>query len=499
MKKLNGLLHDVTVINFKFFLKLLNRYKKVTLSACVLALVSSLYLYFSQPIVFQKQAYFEIQTKTHERAGSVDFIAEFMDSGNASIKKPELMSLVNSYKFSKLLAETLVKSEKFATLDLSAPTDKESTAFKAMKNCTTEQCTLQSLKNILPNLFSIESEVGTNRFVVTITTRSRDTTLEVLDVFRRTLEQIRRDEVVGQIDSAINQIEQLIVTRKTELESNGGFDKVARNNLLETMLEQQRSDMMRIASELNKEKERFSYNKIRLQESNLMANTFIEGSDKLDYEKFAKLKKRSEELRSNIASVSSVSMSARSESELSILKKLNSELSQVELDLSKLGSIKRNVAFDDNFINSQINNQSNFEFDYKVAGAKLKNMQREFDLSKEKLDKLYAEKILHDNDLQGFKSDIEYLKLLESKLLTSKIRKSTIGSEVFFDAYGPEMLVFKRNSAVQIAAFSALFFSFVFFFIIVGIYLFDDRIFDAEEISKCFDDLPVLGNTPHFD
>ena len=499
MKKINALLHDVTVINFKVIFKLLKRYRQATIIASALALIVIPYLYFSQLVIFQKQAHFEIQNKAAEGSGSKGIFSEIMDVNPGYLKRPEVMAIVNSYEFTTALAENLLASEKFKKLDFSNPYSKDTSSHLALTKCSDKNCYLKNLREILPKIFSVEAENGTNRFALVVTTRSRETTLEFLKSFQKALEKVRYEDAVAEVDVQIKKIEELIASRRNELENKGGFDKVASSSFLETMVSQQKDKVMLLGDKLNKERDQFNYQKIRLSQSAETTNTDIEGSEKLGYEKYTKLKKRLAEIHQNIASISALSPTARTESDGQILAQLKNELKETENELSRMGNVKRSIAFDDSFINKQIDNQSSFEFDFKVAGEKLKALQREYDVAKSELDKLYNKKVVLENELLTFKSDIEYLKLLEGKLLSMKMKKSTLGAEVFFDAYGPEVMTFKRNSLVQIVLFSSLIIAFLLMISVVGIYLFDDRIFDEDEIAKCCADIPVIGNTPHFD
>jgi len=160
---------------------------------------------------------------------------------------------------------------------------------------------------------------------------------------------------------------------------------------------------------------------------------------------------------------------------------------------------KRNIAIDDSFIDTQINNQTNFEFDYKVTGAKLDGLAKEYDLAKKELDKLFSRKANMDNQLVALKPDLEYLKLLESQLVSIKLKKSAVDADVHFDAYGSEVAAFKKNSFLQISLFTILIVGFLLFVIQIGIFLWDDRIYDEFEIEKCCGDIPIIGNAPSFD
>jgi hypothetical protein len=134
-----------------------------------------------------------------------------------------------------------------------------------------------------------------------------------------------------------------------------------------------------------------------------------------------------------------------------------------------------------------------------VTGAKLLNIQKEYNTAKLELDKLYLSKAKMDNQLLALKPDLEYLKLLESRMVAIKLKKSAIDADVHFEQYGNEIAVFKRNSIGQITIFSFLIIGFALFLIQICIFLCDDHIYDEHNLQKCYDDLPVIGYSPRFD
>ena len=97
------------------------------------------------------------------------------------------------------------------------------------------------------------------------------------------------------------------------------------------------------------------------------------------------------------------------------------------------------------------------------------------------------------------KPDLEYLKQMEEKLVSLKMIKSAVKSDVFFDNFSNDVMLFKRNPLWQILAFSLIFTLFFLFSVLIVVYLRDDRIYEEMELVSCFNDLEVIGKTPDFD
>jgi hypothetical protein len=95
--------------------------------------------------------------------------------------------------------------------------------------------------------------------------------------------------------------------------------------------------------------------------------------------------------------------------------------------------------------------------------------------------------------------DKEYLKLLESKVVSLKLVENTITSDLEFESVNPIPSSFLRNSLGKIFMFSIVGSMFLVLVLVVIIYLFDDKIYDENELALAFQELKVIGQTPKFD
>ncbi len=497
MKKLNALLHDVTIVNFSLIAKMVVRYRKVSLVAVVAVFSIIPYLYFTQVVIQQKQVFFKVNSQTGE--ANSNSLTNILDSGTQFLKKPEIMAVVNTYDFKTIMAQHLVSSPDFKKYDFNSTAQNVGGVSSALESCSDDNCKVNVLRDTIPGMFSLDSELGTDRFSLVITTRSAKTTMAILGSFQVALDKVRLQNAISSIEDQIKQIQELITKSRTELENTSGFVKVAESESLDASIYQHKDKIKNLIDRLNRESDQQSFQQIRLKESNLTANSNIDSDEKLGYEKFSKTNRRIEELRQNIGALNSTPPANRTPSDERVLAELKVELKKNESELRKMGDLKRNIAYEDSFINTQINNQSSFAFDYKVSSAKVKSLQKEYDRSKKELDQLFELKAKMDNELLALKPDLEYLKLLESKFVALKMKKSAITSDVYFDHYGPDVMSFKRSSLIQISAFSILFIAFFLFIALIVVYLRDDRIYDEFEIEKCCDDLQIIGEVPHFD
>jgi hypothetical protein len=496
VKKLNYLLHSVTVVDFVLVAKLAARYRAVTaLGLLALAAVVP-YLYLSQPVVYQKEVFFKI---VREVPVGADAKLPLSNLGGPSSTVSETVTLVNSYEFVGKLAAQLARASTFLDLDFDHPTLGFSSATRALARCADEACRVERLRPLLPHLYALSGDAATDRFGLKLTTRSAATTMHLLQAFERVISEQRIAIARELAEKQIAQLQELTAKSRRELEAKGGFEKLASAEFLDALIGQQKDKILGLSNRLARGDSQVYSQWVRLRESDLAASTSIAGARKLSYESYVKLSKRVEELRQNVAAITATPAAARTETDAVILAKLQAELAANEAELAKIGNVSRNLRLDDSFIDTQKGNKSAMEFDYRVTGAQVRKLRAQYEQAKEELDELFSRKAVLENELIVLKPDLEYLKLLESKLVALRFRLSSIGSDVHFEAYGPGVTAFKRSSLTWIALFSAVLVGFLLFICYIGFYLFDDRIFDELEIERCVDELPIVGHAPHFE
>lgn len=499
MKKLRNLLHSITLVNFPMVAKLVLRYRLATLGGVLLFAWLVPFYYQRQAVIFQKEVHFKIFAQARTSASDKLGIIELAEGPNSGLNMPEVLSVVNTYDFTTQLARHLVGSEHFSKLNFLHPTATETATVLTLRNCKTDECRIPLLRNLVPNLYSLNSDVSSGRHSLKIISRSALTTLEVLRCFQITLEEVRIQNAAVQVEKLLTQMQGLATKSKNEIVAKQGFEKIASAEFLDALIAQHKDKLRSLSMRLVKDDNQYFSQRIQLKESNLSAQNLIEGKDRLTYENYTKVNRRIDELRQNIASINSTHLSTRTETDGIVLAQLKNELAETELELKRFGQLNRNVAVDEKFIDAQKGNKSALEFDYKVTTARVLKLREEYEDAKAELDDLYSQKAQLENELVALKPDLEYLKLLETKLVTLKFKQSSITSDVAFEHYGGEVASFKRSSLTKITVFAALFVAFLLFNLYLVMYIFDDRIFDEAEIQKCIDELPIVGQAPYFE
>ncbi|MBY0516480.1 MAG: hypothetical protein K2P81_06205 [Bacteriovoracaceae bacterium] len=499
MKKINALLHDVTLIDFAFMVKLAKRYKTVTRLAVGAFLILTSYFYFSQTTVHSKKVFFKMTSQ--EDTGGGRKIDELVgDVASNFVNHNEVKAMVSNFKFIHLLAEKMVDSPNFTKLDFNSPaTNSLRKPDDLFASCSSRDCKVRILEAVISGMYDIESEIGTGRFVLTVTTRSALTTTEFINYFIVAIKENRLNMALEEYEKKISHTEELINTSRKDVYTKGGFEKVASLESLEASIARQHDKMKDIIVRLNGEIHQNHFQEVRLKTSEVAANTTVGDQSKEGFEQYQAITKNIAKLKQNIESLSSIPESSRSPSDNVILGQLQTDLKKSEAELQSLGKISRNVAHEQKFIDSQMSNQTDYEFDYTITKQKLKKLQSESEKAKSDLSYLLSQKAKLDNELLALKPDLEYLKKMETKLVGLRMLKSGARANVMFEDYGPEVSSFKRNSAIKIMSFSFFFVGFFMFLALMIIYLLDDKIYDEREFEKCYEDLRVIGYAPKFD
>ena len=118
---------------------------------------------------------------------------------------------------------------------------------------------------------------------------------------------------------------------------------------------------------------------------------------------------------------------------------------------------------------------------------------------KEILNQTIKENLKLESRSAVLRQDLEYIKLLESKLISIKLMVATITPDLIFEKYSTQLDEFNRSSAIKNLLFATLFSFSIYFILLLMRYFLDDRLYEEHEIKKCFQDLAIIGKTPDFD
>jgi len=220
--------------------------------------------------------------------------------------------------------------------------------------------------------------------------------------------------------------------------------------------------------------------------------------DRLTRVQDSTLRSRIDEVRQNIASLSSVPEASRSDSDRVILANLNDELKKLESKISN-SFTDNEKRFSDEFGKQQEMNEKTFEFEYSVAKNKILKLTKEYEEARLKLDEVSKDKISKDATITKLKGDLEFLKNLETKQMSLKLMSSTMTSDLVFEDVAKRAREFRRSSVVKIFLFCFFIVAFLYMISIVVRYFLDDKIYSEDDLKNHFKNLDFIGEVPSFD
>lgn len=370
---------------------------------------------------------------------------------------------------------------------------------KIRKNCKNNNiCMVEALIGAVSGTFQVDQGLTDNRFVLTISALNNETVTLMGKIIVKAIEnnriQISQYLVVKEMDSVDN----LIKESRSIIEGLDGFKILEENEKIQANISDLKDRSRTLLLSINAEISNLSALEARVKE----VKKSLEKSSKID--KLSRLYEVStqgkiEETRQNIANLSNVSESNRSDSDKLILSKLINELQVLEDKHPKTGRSIANLRSDELFNKDQENHEKNNEFEYYVSKNKLANLEEEYRSVKEQLDELSKDKVSKEAFINKIKTDFEFLKNLESKKLSLKLMSSTTTSDLLFEEFGKGTREFRRSTIFKTFMFCFFISIFLYTISVLIRYFMDDRIYSEDDLKAYFTDLEFLGEVPSFD
>jgi hypothetical protein len=455
------------------------------------------YFYFSQPRIYSISIPFKTVSK---HTVSTDLTSFLPVENSSSVSLNELSVSLSSYAFYKSFSEMLLQEKTFDRLNFGTISNGNSLyGTKIRKNCKNNNiCMVEALIGAVSGTFQVDQGLTDNRFVLTISALNNETVTLMGKIIVKAIEnnriQISQYLVVKEMDSVDN----LIKESRSIIEGLDGFKILEENEKIQANISDLKDRSRTLLLSINAEISNLSALEARVKE----VKKSLEKSSKID--KLSRLYEVStqgkiEETRQNIANLSNVSESNRSDSDKLILSKLINELQVLEDKHPKTGRSIANLRSDELFNKDQENHEKNNEFEYYVSKNKLANLEEEYRSVKEQLDELSKDKVSKEAFINKIKTDFEFLKNLESKKLSLKLMSSTTTSDLLFEEFGKGTREFRRSTIFKTFMFCFFISIFLYTISVLIRYFMDDRIYSEDDLKAYFTDLEFLGEVPSFD
>lgn len=500
MKKLNLVLHETTILNFPFMGTLLRRYWYLALSIPIIIFTLSFYRFNDQNYIHVRSIFF-INTTSDTSSPSSAVSAVIMGERENGLSETDIVGILNSVDFQQEFAEIIYGNSDFNKIDLSSISSKlPFNMYKFLESCTgNEKCIYKKIRGAIFGFFSIEPDrIVSTRFSLKVMTRDPFTTTFLLKELSKYIVSNRVEAIRHKIEEQIAISKQLLEERKEELvEYKIDSLKDQKKSLEERILEV-KSKISSYNSFFHRLKLELDLMETKVKETKLATKDEVKTDMILALQRRKRYEEKIRKLESDIGAIKVVSQKLSYDDE-QILFQLKNELRKVRVKLSAMGKRGRAVSSEMQFINRKEGDQNFTEFDYKVKKEQFQKTKKDYEAliaEKEQLNELLFKV---DSQIEDIMPSLEYIKVLEEKLIQLKLTNSTVVSDLKFEnELGPK-LAFKKLTKFKTILFAVVSSVFLVLALVIVLYLFDDKIYNKYELERTFDDLTIIGNTPDFD
>jgi len=498
MKKMNIILDETTILNFPFLWKLVLRYYRISFVIPVLGALLALQYYISQNSIYTASQSFK--NIADEADSPTNAIAKLLGENTNRLSTSEVIGMVQGADFISRVSANVVDHPKFEFLNFNGLGVKNlKTQHEMFGFCKQDhECLVNEVQKVIGQFFEIEHDhLVENRFYLKVKMLDRMTAVTVLKIVAEQLEleRLRTIKHFIQVQQRIS--DELIHKKKEELNNIEISSLKDESNRVFSDLEAIKLKVASAGKILEIKKYELNKAEATLKQTENISQGNGMQDEKEQYNQYITVKKRVTELVQDIHALE-LNQELLSEQDHSILKELKRELRKKRKELKNFKNIGRGVANIDEFLESKDRGSNFTEFDLEVIKREYKKIFAEYTSLEEQKNELVQKKIKLDHKHEELRPAFEYLKLLESKTIQLKLVESTIVSDLVFDKHVANVAAFKRATKEKVSLFAILLILFCMFVCLLVRYMTDSRIYDEYELSRNFEDLEIIGNTPDF-
>jgi hypothetical protein len=495
LSKLHAVLHEVTFLDFSFIWGQAKRYRRVLLLLPILFLGFSYLFESTQFTVYTQELNVRILDKNESLPKSM------LVTPPTPVSFEELSASLTNFEFRHIFSESIVTDESFSSLDFtSVMATSKVNHQKLFGHCLKKnECIMDVVTGLVENFYSIESGRSENRFVINVSSTSDTTTRNLSRIFIKSVEFYRRSTAQKIFQQQIVQIDELIKTTRDQLYAMGGVSILQKYEDNKLKLKALRYQMNNLETQIAGDQSLSLSMESRVKETGQRTKgRYADESEKLSVEKLKKQLLKMNDLRLNLGALNALSERELTSSERLVMEEIKQELKVLEKD-TKLASLDtKRIAEEDFFNQSAISQKSSISYEKKVIENKIQREKESVKNLQVEIDNFVKENYKIENESTILKQDLETIKILETKLITTKLMMTTTTSDLLFEKYSHELSEFNRSSKTKNFLFAFLTSFSLIFILVIFRYFLDDRIYEEHELRTCFKDLNIIGKTPEF-
>jgi hypothetical protein len=496
MEKISQLLNENTIVDFKHMFKLCLRYSSHFFIAVAIAVGIFIYNYFQQPIIYAVNVPVKVLTN-HTVSTDLTTLVPIENSNVLTLS--ELKISLENYTFLKNFAAAVIEDPQFPSFNLgSIMANKNVFGQNIKQTClNSKTCMIEQVSVLLKNLFIVEQGVTDNRFILSVNAIDKKTVLKLTPIIIKAIDQdrvhVRQYLVLKEIQSVGN----LITESRSIMHKMEGYAALEEQEKLQNSIDNKKEEIKIL--QLNLSQELANYKAL---ESRLLANKNSTNSraisSKDDFDRILKDQQRLKDINQNLTILTAMPEENRSSSDNFFISQLMKEKQKLQ-KLLPSEHRRKSMELEESFVEGQRTKTSDIEFDFTVSKNKFEKLSSDYNVAKDELNTMIERKINLESKVIGMKSDLEFLKSLESKQMSLKLLSASMNSDLYFEDAGSIANEYRQSSNIKIFLFSFGMTFFLYIFSIFIRFMFDDRIYGEDEIRGHFKTLDFVGEVPKFD
>jgi hypothetical protein len=468
----------------------------------IIATTIGIYTYSAQKTIYQTSLPFTV--KIDNEGNSVNDLASLLGEKKKGLNEGDIMSLTSNWKFIRKVSEKIVEHPSFDKFTFSdALLNNYISTDVLLAGCKDKlECKIDRVSSILGNFFAMKKSIDENRYSIEIKSLSRDLNIQLASVLLEMVKQTRVEAIKSSITEKRKMSEELIDQKSQEFTDKKFDQLVDEKASLEQKLISMRNRLEDLGRSIIQNTMLVTSLESKIKHVKRTEKITISTGERDKFQRYNNLKDEIQRIRENITVLNSnVSSGKANQTDGYIILELHKNLDKKnkEIQLLEKDKMTRGIAGKDSFAEGQEKSELYLDLDFKVKKEEISKMQFE-QKDLEKSIKVSTTRISElSNIISSLNPDREYLKLLESKVVSLKLVENTITSDLEFDSTNPIPSAFLRNSLAKVFMFSIVGSLFLIITLVVVLYLFDDKIYDENELALAFQELKVIGQTPKFD
>ncbi len=501
VKKAVILFDEKTILNFPFMFSLSFRYKFLLYSLPFAIFLTTLLFYKTQHTIYGQEVSLSTNNKgmNNGQGGSNPMAALFGDD-QQFLSKNELMAIFKSYDFLDSFAKEVLDHPDFNNFNFNSIHAKKLVDTKEIFAPVKDRAAkIEILQGMLPNFYTFDSGMAEHRYSLKIHTLDSVTTQALTDILVKVIVDYRVKQLRGSVDQQVLSYSELMARGHEDLKLKGGHDVHHRQASLDSRILDSKERLRATQQALNIEKRTADALEIQVKQGRDLLEREDLAESKGRLETFGSLRLRLKEVTSNINSITTISEHYRTPTDNSILEQLKAEASRIRSQMALQGRVERHLAGQDVLDIDKEKSNAGLAFEYEVSKKKRQRLAEDVDKLQLELDKLISEKVEVDRLLVKVAPDLEYIKMLEGKIVSLKLLATTIVSDVLFDKYSKSPSVFTKSSLLQILIFAVFMNLFIYMGLNIFFFFMDDRIHEEAELRTYFKEFQIIGRTPEFE